>query len=223
MNRTTVTYFTEELWHLCELRKQKTCQQRGESPAEECRTWKQVVAPKLFFRESVFINERVYCFHTVSIWNKIKKFWEELIAYFPLIRDGSHRKRRVQQSFYWCVCVCVCVCVHYLPLSPFYRAIPCNRPWRPIGLWDVEAPTFSRQSANIYSWGQPYAPAALYPQKDSWYSFLLRGWVDLRAIVRLEELGQLKNPITSLGIYFSLLSQLYRTRTIVVKYELGRT
>jgi hypothetical protein len=21
---------------------------------------------------------------------------------------------------------------------------PCNRPWRPIGLWDVEAPTFSR-------------------------------------------------------------------------------
>jgi hypothetical protein len=24
----------------------------------------------------------------------------------------------------------------------------CNRPWRPIGLWDVEAPTFSRQSAH---------------------------------------------------------------------------
>jgi hypothetical protein len=25
---------------------------------------------------------------------------------------------------------------------------PCNRPWRPIGLRDVEAPTFSRQSAH---------------------------------------------------------------------------
>jgi hypothetical protein len=25
---------------------------------------------------------------------------------------------------------------------------PCNRQWRPIGLWDVEAPTFSRQSAH---------------------------------------------------------------------------
>jgi hypothetical protein len=25
---------------------------------------------------------------------------------------------------------------------------PCNRPWRPIGLWDVEAPTFSRKSAH---------------------------------------------------------------------------
>jgi hypothetical protein len=24
----------------------------------------------------------------------------------------------------------------------------CNRPWRPIGLWDVEDPTLSRQSAH---------------------------------------------------------------------------
>jgi hypothetical protein len=24
-----------------------------------------------------------------------KKFWEELIAYFPLIRHGSHTKRRL--------------------------------------------------------------------------------------------------------------------------------
>jgi hypothetical protein len=30
------------------------------------------------------------------------------------------------------------------------KAIPFNRPWRPIGLWDVMAPTFSRQST--YSW-----------------------------------------------------------------------
>jgi hypothetical protein len=50
----------------------------------------------------------------------------------------------------------------------------CNRPWRPIGLWDVEAPTFSRQSAHRWRWGcQPHAPAALYPQEDSRYSFLL--------------------------------------------------
>jgi hypothetical protein len=50
----------------------------------------------------------------------------------------------------------------------------CNRPWRPIGLWDVEAPTFSRQSAHRWRWGcQPHAPATLYSQEDSWYSFLL--------------------------------------------------
>jgi hypothetical protein len=54
------------------------------------------------------------------------------------------------------------------------KAIPVNRPWRPIGLWDVEAPTFSRQSARRLRWGcQPYALAALYTQEHSWYSFLL--------------------------------------------------
>jgi hypothetical protein len=43
-----------------------------------------------------------------------------------------------------------------------------------IGLWDVEAPTSSRQSAHRWRWGcQPYAPSALYPQESSWYSFLL--------------------------------------------------
>jgi hypothetical protein len=28
-----------------------------------------------------------------------KKFWEELIAYFSLIRNGQHRKRRLQKIF----------------------------------------------------------------------------------------------------------------------------
>jgi hypothetical protein len=49
---------------------------------------------------------------------------------------------------------------------------PCNRPWRPIGFWEVEVPQFSRQSAHRWRWGcQPYALVALYPQKVSWYSF----------------------------------------------------
>jgi hypothetical protein len=38
--------------------------------------------------------------------------------------------------------------------------------------------------------------AALYPQEDSWYSFLLKADMDSMAIVRLEGLGQLKNPMT---------------------------
>jgi hypothetical protein len=33
-----------------------------------------------------------------------KKFWEELVAYVPLIRHGLHRKQRVQQ--YFCCCLC---------------------------------------------------------------------------------------------------------------------
>jgi hypothetical protein len=38
---------------------------------------------------------------------KVKKFWEELIAYYPLIRHGPHRKRHIQQFFYCCECVFV--------------------------------------------------------------------------------------------------------------------
>jgi hypothetical protein len=33
--------------------------------------------------------------------------------------------------------------------------------------------------------------AALYPQEDSWYSFMLRGWVDPWVIVPLEGLCKL--------------------------------
>jgi hypothetical protein len=55
------------------------------------------------------------------------------------------------------------------------QSYPCNRPWRPIGLRDIEAPTFSRQSAHKWRWGQPYPPAALYHQEDCWYLFMLEG------------------------------------------------
>jgi hypothetical protein len=50
-------------------------------------------------------------------------------------------------------------------LLPFYvevkvKLYPCNRPCRPIGLWDIEAPIFSVQSAHRWRWGcQPYAQA----------------------------------------------------------------
>jgi hypothetical protein len=40
---------------------------------------------------------------------------------------------------------------------------------------DVEAPTFSRQSAYRWRWRyQPYAPAVLYPQEDSGTHFCQR-------------------------------------------------
>jgi hypothetical protein len=44
------------------------------------------------------------------------------------------------------------------------------------------------------------APAALYSQEDSWYSFLLEAEFIPGDIVKLEELGQMKNPVTSMGI-----------------------
>jgi hypothetical protein len=35
--------------------------------------------------------------------------------------------------------------------------IPVNKPWSPTGLWDVEAPTFSSQSAHRWRWGYSLA------------------------------------------------------------------
>jgi hypothetical protein len=79
--------------------------------------------------------------------------------------------------------------------------LSCNRPWRPIGLWDVEAPTFSRH------WAQQMAVRLSALRADHHLPpgrFLLlisvRDWVDTRAIARLEGLGQLKNPVTPSGI-----------------------
>jgi hypothetical protein len=79
---------------------------------------------------------------------------------------------------------------------------PCNRPWKPIGLWDVEVPIFSRKSAHRWPWGcQPYAPAALNPQGRFLVVISLKSWVDPKATVRMKELGELKKYIyTSPGL-----------------------
>jgi hypothetical protein len=93
------------------------------------------------------------------------------------------------------------LCFLFFTLIYESKSIHATGCWGPIELWDVEAPTLSRQSAHRWWWGcQPHAPAALQPQEDSWYSFLLEAKSTPRAIVRLEGLVQLRNPLTSSGI-----------------------
>jgi hypothetical protein len=59
---------------------------------------------------------------------------------------------------------------------------------------DVEAPTFTIQSAVRAGAGRPLSPARF------WVLISVKGRVYSRAIVRLEGLGELKNPATSSGI-----------------------
>jgi hypothetical protein len=62
---------------------------------------------------------------------------------------------------------------------------PCNGLWWPVRLWDVEAPTFSRQSAHRWQWGcQRYAPTShtLSP-RIFLVAISVRGRVDLSAVV----------------------------------------
>jgi hypothetical protein len=62
-------------------------------------------------------------------------------------------------------------------------------------LWDVQDLTLPRESTHRWRWDcQPYAPAALYSQEDSWYSYLLEAestpgpYCDWKLKVRISDL-----------------------------------
>jgi hypothetical protein len=73
-----------------------------------------------------------------------------------------------------------------------------DRPWR---FQQVEAPRFQDSLHMKVVRLSALRTGRLYPAtKYSWYSFLLRGWVNPRAIVQPEVLCQWKNPMTPSGI-----------------------
>jgi hypothetical protein len=65
-------------------------------------------------------------------------------------------------------------------------------------LRDVEDPTLSRQSAHRWRLScQSYAPAALYTQEDILVFIYVKKLSKPQGLVRLEELGKLKNSVIS--------------------------
>jgi hypothetical protein len=67
-------------------------------------------------------------------------------------------------------------------------------------MWDVEAPIFSRQLVRRWQWGWSALRAGrTLPPGRFLVLISVRGWLDPRAIVRLERLGLLKNPVASSG------------------------
>jgi hypothetical protein len=81
-------------------------------------------------------------------------------------------------------------------LTPIVKVkLSLYRPWRPLGLQEVEAPTFSDirliDGCKIVSpTRRPFLPPGRFLVR-----IYVRGWVDPRAIVRLEALGKLKKKI----------------------------
>jgi hypothetical protein len=71
---------------------------------------------------------------------------------------------------------------------------PFNRPWRPIGIWDAEAPTSSTKSAK--NGDEVVSLTHRLPAGSCLALISLRRCVHARAIVQLQVLGKLKNPMT---------------------------
>jgi hypothetical protein len=105
-----------------------------------------------------------------DLWMRWITYWK---MNFMLKENAFHSGSVLTRCPYLTVHGIWCVKV-YLNILKNIKYYPCNRPGGPIGFWDVETPTLSRQSVHRWRWNcQAYAPAALYPQTVSWYSFLL--------------------------------------------------
>jgi hypothetical protein len=95
--------------------------------------------------------------------------------------------------------MCIYIYIYIYIYSCTRQSYPYNGPWKPIGTENFQAATFSRQSAHRWRWDHPYAADGVPPPGRFLVLISVIGWVDPIGIVRLEGLGQLKNPVTWSG------------------------
>jgi hypothetical protein len=96
---------------------------------------------------------------------------------------------------------CKCLYVNlYATSYPIKVKLSLYRAWRPLGLREVEALTFS--DIRLTDCGKVVSPTRrpLLPPGNFLVLIFVRDWVDPRAIVRLERLGKLKK-FTSSGTW----------------------
>lgn len=78
----------------------------------------------VFYNSLFFIVFRYKLIHhdcnIILISRSNKKFEEELNSYFPLMRQRSHRRRRIQTFFFF---FCVCICCR---ANDFAETLPSN-------------------------------------------------------------------------------------------------
>jgi hypothetical protein len=75
--------------------------------------------------------------NTILIPCSNKKFSEELIPYFPMVRQRPHRRRHIQQFFYFCACIRCRVNVFAEPLPSHERGIHIQTHTLMAGIYEV--------------------------------------------------------------------------------------
>jgi hypothetical protein len=127
----------------------------------------------------------------------VRSYLQTCLQMFMLCSDKSNRILWVE------MCENLSLLLFWVLHTPFMRKCKVKvkqSHYRPWGYQEVEVPKILRQSAR--KCGKVVSPTHRPPLPQEIFLLLIsvRGWVDLRAIVRPEGLYQWKIPMTPLGI-----------------------